>query len=346
MKFLKKTFLFIVLALIAFVAHTLISTGYFRSIENKFDGKIIANLKLNGAEDITVSLVDSFALISATDRAAKLSGEKETGNLYLIDLKTPGYELVNLTASFPKDFAPHGISMIKQDSTYTVVAINHTASGHSLEFFQLKDHKLTFTKTMRDPKMISPNDIVLLDSNRFYFTNDHANAKGFFRFLEDYAAYAASTVIYYDGEKHQQVADGIAYANGINFDVNRNLLFVASPRDFLVKVFKTNIDGTLQFIENIDCKTGVDNIEFDSAGNLWIGCHPNLLHFAAYAKGKKPNSPSEILKLQYISKGKFKIDQIYIEDGKTMSASTVAAPFGNQLFLGNVMDNNFLIISN
>ena len=345
MKYLKGILLFILLGLIAFVAYTLISTGYFRKIENKFEGTIIANLKLAGAEDITISLTDSFALISATDRAAKIRGEKETGHLYLIDLKKPGYELINLTSSFPKDFAPHGVSMIKQDSSYKVVVINHTDLGHSLEFFQLYQHNLTFVKTLNDPTMISPNDIVLLDGDRFYFTNDHAYERGFLRLLEDYAGYAASSVIYYDGENYQQVASGIGYANGINFDKNRNLLFVASPRKFLVKVYHTKADGTLDFIENIVCKTGVDNIEFDSENNLWIGCHPDLLHFAAYAKGKKNKSPSEIIKLTYIKKGTYSIEQIYMEDGSNMSASTVAAPFGNKLFLGNVMDDNFLIIS-
>ena len=81
--------------------------------------------------------------------------------------------MIKLTNSFSGDFAPHGISMIKQDSTYKVVAINHTEAGHSLEFFQLYKNNLTFVKTLRDPAMLSPNDIVLLDKNRFYFTNDH-----------------------------------------------------------------------------------------------------------------------------------------------------------------------------
>ena len=111
-----------------------------------------------------------------------------------------------------------------------------------------------------------------------------------------------------------------------------------------MKVYEPKDDGSLNFIEDIDCETGVDNIEFDIDGNIWMGCHPNLLEFAAYAKGKKEKSPSEIIKINYQEKGDYDIEQIYMEDGTEMSASTVAATFGNLILVGNVMDEHFLIL--
>ena len=197
---------------------------------------------------------------------------------------------------------------------------------------------------MKNEQIFSPNDIVLVDENRFYFTNDHQYKKGIGRLFEDYLGIGMANVMYFDGKNYTEVADGIAYANGINFDKKRNLIFVASPRKFLVKVFKKKEDGTLDFIEDIDCKTGVDNIEFDENDNLWIGAHPNLLHFAAYAKGDETISPSEIIKINYAQKGDYTIEQIYMEDGTEISASTVAAPFGNLILTGNVMDDKFLIL--
>ena len=162
--------------------------------------------------------------------------------------------------------------------------------------------------------------------------------------LEDYAGLPFSNVIYYDGKNYSEVASGISYANGINFDRKRNLLFVASPRKFLVKVYKKNPDGTLEFIENIDCGTGVDNIEFDNEGHLWIGAHPNLLKFAAYGKGKKEYAPSEIIKIDYRNTNDYSVETIFLDDGVNMSASTVAAPFGDLLLTGNVKDDGFLIL--
>jgi len=344
MKLLKRIALFVLLLVLAFVANVLLTTGYFRSIENKFEGKVLQKIALKGAEDITINHIDSFAIISATARQSIPKTQDEVGGLYFLDLKGIHNKPILLTADFKKPFAPHGISMLKTDSTYTLMAVNHTLTGHSIEVFKLNGKHLIHQKTLTHPSMVSPNDIVLIDENRFYFTNDHKYIKGLGRLVEDYGGLAVSNVIYFDGENYIEVADGIGYANGINYDVTRKLLFVASPRKFLVKVYIRNDDGSLDFIENIDCNTGVDNIEFDTDGNLWIGAHPNLLRFAAYAKGNKETSPSEIIKINYRTKGDYTIEQIYVEDGSIMSGSTVAAPFGDLILTGNVMDDNFLIL--
>ncbi|MCK5401530.1 MAG: SMP-30/gluconolactonase/LRE family protein [Flavobacteriaceae bacterium] len=344
MRLFKKIILIVLFLIIVFVANVFISTGYFRTIEHKFDGEIVKKIELPGAEDITVSLKDSFAIVSSTDRGNYPPKKEQLGGLYFMELKSGKFNLKHLTSSLTKSFAPHGISMKRKDSTYKIMAINHTTQGHSIEVFTLNGEKLTLEKSLTDASMISPNDVVMIDENHFYFTNDHGNTKGLGRFLEDYAGLSRSNVVYFDGENYFEVASGIAYANGINFDPKRNLIFVASTRKFLIKVYSRNNDGTLEFIEDINCGTGVDNIEFDTEGNLWVGAHPNLLRFAAYAKGKEKTSPSEIIKIDYRNKNDYSVETVYMEDGSEMSASTVAAPFGNLLLTGNVMDNEFLIL--
>lgn len=344
MKLVKKILLIVLVLLIIFVAHIFISTGYFRTIENRFDGEVIKRIELPGAEDITVSLTDSFAIVSSTKRGVYPPKKEEIGGLYLIDLKSNDYKVTPLTISFNKPFAPHGISMINTDSSYQVMAINHTLDGHSIEVFKLKNKTLTHEQSLRDKSMVRPNDVVMIDEERFYFTNDHGYTKGLGMLLEDYTGLPFSNVIYFDGKNYREVADGISYANGINFDSKRNLIYVASPRKFLVKVYKNHPDGSLEFIEDIDCGTGVDNIEFDNEGHLWIGAHPNLLGFSAYAQGKKEYSPSEIIRINYKTKNDYSVESVYLEDGKNMSASTVATPFGDLILTGNVMDDSFLIL--
>lgn len=344
MKLFKKILLVVLVLLIVFIANIFISTGYFRTIENKFDGNIVKKISIPGAEDITVSLKDSFAVISSTKRGVYPPKEAEKGGLYFMDLKSNEYNPMHLTSSLTKPFAPHGISMLKTDSTYKVMAISHILDAHSIEVFRLNNNVLTHEKTLTDEAMVKPNDIVMVDNERFYFTNDHGYTKGLGMLAEDYLGLAISNVIYFDGSTYREVASGISYANGINYDVKRNLLFVASPRKFLVKVYNVLDDGSLGFIEDIDCGTGVDNIEFDSDGNLWIGSHPNLLKFASYAKGKEDYSPSEIIKINYKGKNDYSVETIFLDDGENMSASTVAAPFGDLLLTGNVMDDSFLIL--
>jgi arylesterase / paraoxonase len=340
----KRVFFSILLLLAMYIANIFISTGFFRTIENTFDGSILQEIKIAGAEDITISQTDHFAIVSATARKKIPTTQQENGGLYYIDLTDTNHQPIVLTKNFEKPFAPHGISIFKKDSSYTVAAINHTKEGEFIEIFELIGRELTHQKTLKNERIFSPNDLVLLDENRFYFTNDHKYKEGILRLAEDYLGLAVSNVVYYDGENYSEVADGIAYANGINYDVKRRLLFVASPRDFLVKVYQKNEDHTLTFIENIDCKTGVDNIEFDTENTLWIGAHPSLLDFNAYAKGDKAIAPSEIIKINYIEKGNYNLEQVYMEDGSTIAAATVAAPYGNLILAGNVMDAQFLIL--
>ncbi|MEM9822508.1 MAG: hypothetical protein AAF985_15605 [Bacteroidota bacterium] len=342
---IKKLLLFLLAALTIFVFNVLYSTGFFRQVDPLFTGEIVQKIGLAGAEDITISYQDSFAIISSTDRGVYPPSREEDGDLYLLDLKQGDYTSKKLTGNFPRPFAPHGISLVQSDSTYWIAAISHTLTGHSIELFELAGETLTHVRSYKDPALISPNDIVLLDQNRFYFTNDHGYTAGIGKFLEEYGGLAVSNVVYYDGSQYREVANGIAYANGINYDTARQLLFVSSPRGFLVKVYRRSGNGDLAFIEDIPCGTGVDNIEFDEEGLIWIGAHPDLLHFAAYAKGNKKYAPSEIITIDYQDKGAFRVEKVYVEDGQQMSASSVAASFGNLVFVGNVKDDHFLVLS-
>ena len=340
----SKLLLVLLILIVGFVLHILSSTGFFKTINPQFEGKLFKKVYIKGAEDIMISRQDSFALISATNRQIYPPQEEELGHLHLLSLKDDSMPVINLTEQFDKAFAPHGISFFKIDSTYRIMAISHTELGHTIEVFTLNDKELTHERTISDPSLVRPNDLVMIDENRFYFTNDHKYTKGIGRIMEDYLGLTLSNLVYYDGHSFREVDKGIAYANGINFDSERDLLFVASPRGFLVKVYKVQAEGSLEFIEDIDCGTGVDNIEFDEDGQLWIGCHPDLLHFAAYAKGKKEISPSEIIKINYRAPGDYTVKSIYTNDGSEMSASTVAATFGDFIFTGNVMDDHFIIL--
>ena len=83
---IKKLLLLLFLVLIGFVLYTFISTGFFRTVENRFEGEVIKEIALKGAEDITVSYTDSFALISATARLQFPPIGQEHGGLYLMEL--------------------------------------------------------------------------------------------------------------------------------------------------------------------------------------------------------------------------------------------------------------------
>ena len=341
---MKKISILILVILGLYIFNIFWSTGYFRIIENKFEGEVLTKINIVGAEDITINHIDSFAIVSSTKRNAFPANEQEEGGLYYIDLKKIELDPILLTKDFNKPFAPHGISIFKTDSIITIAVVNHTIKKEYIEIFKLVGTKLTHLKTLDNPMILSPNDVVLINENSLYFTNDHKYKDGVLRLAEDYLGLPISNVVFFNGLKFKEVANGISFANGINYDSKKELLFVASPRKFYIKVFKKNTDNSLTFIENIYCGTGVDNIEFDVDNKLWIGAHPSLLHLDLYFKGYNKFAPSEIISIEYIEKNNFIKENIYLENGQAMSGSSVAATFGNLILMGNVMDDHLLVL--
>ncbi|MCA6074489.1 hypothetical protein [Fulvivirga sedimenti] len=332
------------LLLLVPVLYIFLTTGFFRTIENYSDLAVQETMFLPGSEDMAISRSDSFLIISATDRKFYDPTDGFVNGLYLVDLKQSEWKPVLLSSSFQGEFNPHGISMIQTGETYQIVAINHTSEYHSVEVFTFDGSVLSHEETITDPALVSPNDLVLTAPDKFYITNDHGYTKGFMRLLEDYGGIAFSNVLYYDGDSFTEAAENIAYANGINYDQDRALLYVASPRSFTIKVYHETSAGSIDFMGNIKCGTGADNIELDESGVLYTAGHPNLLKFTSYATGKSEYAPSEVLKITYSDKDDYKLERLYLDSGEKLSASSVACKYGEFIFVGTVMDDEVLIL--
>ena len=345
-----RKFLFaltILLVLVAsFIFYTFYSTGYFREVTAKSEvGLVHSSIDLPGVEDIALAREDSFLLLSVDDRASHRVGKEGSHGIYWVDLRSEQFDAVPISSELNFPFYPHGISIFKLDSaTYGLLAINHVEGKHSIESFILKGKTLHHLKTITGPELISPNDLVMVGPESFYFTNDHGYTSKWGLLAENYLAVKAASVGYFDGKKFELVAENLSYSNGIQVDTARKLLFVASSREFSVGVYSMLPDGELSYIEDIPAGTGVDNIELDEDGTLWIGCHPNLLTFAAYASGKKPISPSEVITLTYQKEGKAAVRSVWTDPGTQLSGASVAVPFGDYLFIGNVMDTKVLVL--
>ncbi len=348
MKGLIRVLVFLILGMILFLLYTMITMGYFRTIEGDFDAATVAKVAIKGPEDIVVSRSDHFLIISSDDRKAHRDGKNTAScGLYHYDLSSG--ETTKLGIPDLSDFHPHGIDLMKMDSgTYRLLVVNHVGEGehiqHTIEEFMIGQGQIKHSGTYKNELIKAPNDVVIVDADRFYFTNDHGSSTRWGRMGEDYLGMRRSGIVYYDGKAYRDVAGHIAYANGIAIDGSRSLLYLASPRDFLIKVYGIEESGDLTFVEDIDCNTGVDNIALDEERVLWVGCHPDLLSFTIYAGGSREVAPSEVIKVQYRGKGDYEVTTIAMDDGQNMSAATVAIPYKNKLYLGNVMDDHMIVL--
>jgi len=345
MKYFKIAAVVIILLIIWRVVDTIRHAGEFKTLKPHFNGQAHKIGGAVGAEDITIHPETGVAFISSSDRRAIFRGEKTRGAIFAYPLNAATPELKNLTTDFNKDFNPHGISLyLAENGAVSLFAVNHVGGGDCIEIFDYRDSTLVHRESIRGELLNSPNDVVAVGPRQFYVTNDHGNVSAFGRTLEEYLQLERSYVVYYDGQNFKKVANDIAYANGINASRDGKTIYVAACVGLKINVYARDLaSGLLTFKNEIPLGTGVDNIEPDAAGNLWIAAHPQLLTFTKHAKDATQHSPSEVLKINRRENDAWQIEPVYLNGGEEISGSSVAAVFGNKLLIGSVFETHFLI---
>ncbi len=341
MKLYRKILLIILLLALIFGGRLLINAGVFTKINPHFKGKITEINGVEAAEDITVDQETGIAYISSND-FANLTSEK--GAIYKYNLNDPNAKIVNISGKLPFEFHPHGISFFKnKNGDKSLFVVNHRSNGQFIEIFSVSDTILHHRESIANPLIVSPNDVLAVGERAFYVTNDHDEPLSKWRANKDLLQIPMGNVVYFNGKQTKIVADGFHYANGINSSLDKKTIFVAEVTNKKIKVFNRNrLDGSITEIDQIAIH-GADNIEVDESGNLWVGCHVNLLAFLAYAKDQTKLSPSEIIKIKYSGIGNYTTESIYQNDGIPLSGSSVGTVYKNKLLIGSVYENKFLI---
>lgn len=336
----------VLLLLLGYVAYTLYQAGSFKTIVSANAGLALDSLKgLAGVEDITIDQQTGVAFLSADDRWAQRFGTARKGAIYALRLGQAKPQAVLLTQTFAdEDFHPHGISLLttKEGKKYLFVVNHHLQNRlNTIERFVYRNDSLIHEQTFSDSLLISPNDVVAVAKDQFYFTNDHHRRPDLWRTMGDFLQLKSGFVVYFDGKQALAVTDKMQYANGINLSPDGRELYVAASSAKEIYVYDRNIStGTLTLTKTIALDTGPDNIEMDAAGNLWVGCHPQLLKFVAHASDPASIAPSEVLKIE----GKtHRVTSVLLNDGRALSASSVAAVWGRILLVGPVFQNKILI---
>ncbi|HMP99516.1 MAG TPA: SMP-30/gluconolactonase/LRE family protein [Cyclobacteriaceae bacterium] len=351
---MKKVFITALIILFSTLAYIvvgiLIPAGVFKNIEPHFDGsveKII--LPVAGPEDISIDQQSGIAFISADDRRANAnSATKIRGAIFMLDLNDSSKHIKDVSPAVPEDFHPHGISLWREpDGRVFLFVINHRKQkpAHVIERYEWINNELIHLESIEDADLMSsPNDLAATGPKTFYVGNDHYYSKaGLGRTLEDYLQRAIAYVLYYDGKTFRKVAEGIAYPNGIALSADQSKLYIASTTGRKLLIYDRDREsGSVRLQKSIALKTGVDNIETDELGNLYIGAHPQLLKFAAHAKSQDKHSPSQVLKLIPQASGEYEAAEIFLNDGSEYSGSSVAAIYMDIMLIGSVFENSIL----
>ncbi len=336
----------VVVLIAGFGGFTVWVAGEFKSLEPHFAGQCKVVTGVVGTEDITIHPETAIAYISSDDRRARTAGNPVQGGIWAYDLKTQGADPVNLTPDLKFPFHPHGIGLLADGEGGELMVVNHRGGGvfgateDTIEVFAVTPNGLKHVRTVKGDLLLSANDVVPVGGGRFYASIDHGKPTGLMRAIEDYARLPLAHVVYYDGVRFRRVAEGIRYANGINVSRDGRTLYVAGTTDRAVHVYdRTDASGLLIARGAIETGTGVDNIEIDTSGALWVGAHPKLLTFIAHSKDAAKLAPSQVLRIDPETS---EVTEIFLSEGADLSASSVAARFGQRLLIGAVLDAKFL----
>lgn len=341
------------LLLLVFILKTAYTAGEFKSIRPHFSGTSRTIAGVVGGEDITIDHDAGTAYISADDRFARRTGQQAAiGAIYTLNLGDRN-SLPAMMQRIPDEpIAPHGISLVTGgDSRKYLYIVDHFQRNNThrpehriLLYLIGSENQLSLVHTYEDKTFLtSPNDVVGIDEKRFYFTNDHGSVSDFGRKVEEYLQLSKSNIVYWDGAAFRFVVGDVAMANGINVSQDGRELYVASTLGKCLIVYHRDPEtGDLSNRRDINLNTGVDNIELDESGNLWIGCHPKLLTFVRHAGDTSRLSPSQIIRLARTESGEYLVDEIFLDDGSQISGSAVGAVSGDSLLIGPVMDSKIL----
>ena len=220
----KKLLIVSVLAIVIVLGRILFlvvpASGYFTDLESILMEQCKAVEVSAGPEDIAIDHRTGVAYIATTDRRHQ-SGQPR-GAIYTLDLKDHNAEPRNILGRVPAEFYAHGISLWRDENdALRLFAINHSESGERVELFDVVGSgSLRHVETISADAMRSLNDLVAVGPRQFYASNDTRFKQGFGQLAELYLGLPLGSVIYFDGQNARTVADGFAYANGVNVSLD------------------------------------------------------------------------------------------------------------------------------
>lgn len=315
-----------------------------------------------GPEDLEIDILLGVAFISATPR--RESGEP--GDLYRLDLDDPDAVPLPISRDGP-ELAPHGLSLVRVDGELYVHVINHAdPAGSTVEQYRyvpvpempisevpfpevpVPDSageeggpgfgKLLHLRTVSDPALFSPNDLVAVDARRFYVTNDHGGRSAVTRSVEHVLGLRLGDVQYYDGLRFEAVATGQSFANGILLTRDgRRVLVAETVAGTITSYLRDPDSGQLTPESYLPFETGPDNLTQAGDGSIWMVGHPRLADFAAHARDPAKRSPTEVYRIDFFGRTA-DYGAVLADEGDLLSGGSTAVVRGRQMWVGNVFD--------
>jgi len=251
------------------------------------------------------------------------------------------------TAGFPssRGLSLHGMDVIPSSTNSSelfVYLVNHreplgeqpaslVGADSAIEIFKttVGSGTLTHVRTVEDPVIITPNDLVgSPDGKSFHFTNDHGTKTGLIREFEILGLARTSVGFCHVDEGCKIAISNMHGNNGITRAKN-DTFYVANCLWGGLTILEKQSDNTLVLTDSVHTDRGIDNLSIDDEGFVWAAGLSDALTlvFKHFADPSVP-APSSALRMS-INTGpgafygeKYKVDNVFEDNGSLASGIT------------------------
>jgi len=229
------------------------------------------------------------------------------------------------------NFKPHGISIIAAGEIQYLYVISHDdiKGEHPIIRYQIEGNNLIFVELLNSKLLISPNALQAYTDGSLVVCND-ASVRNSMK--EKIFKKKAGNILYYDGLGNWSIiADKLGMPCGLIGLSNR--VYVSATLENKLYSYRLT-DGQLTDKVAVCKIKGPDNIRINN-GNLLITSHSKSLKFILHTKKKSRKSPSLVVS---VNPRTGSTSRLFFDNGKLISAASVAVVFNNQLVIGQIFE--------